>query len=124
MVGILLFLFAIMANISAAMKTMMSSLGESQAAISGGSSAMPSGLNVNFFMNFPVDKMGIYVATVILLITLSNTIAGRIVYGGDRYIFYLFASILFVISGALSIVAPAIVTTLLPISMPAAIPGV
>ncbi|HVP25279.1 MAG TPA: archaellar assembly protein FlaJ [Methanomicrobiales archaeon] len=118
MVGILLFLFEIMANISEAMKTMMSSLGESQAAISGGSSALPSGLNVNFFMNFPVDKMATYVMIVILLITISNTIAGRIVYGGDRYIFYLFASILFIISGALSIVAPAIVTALLPITMP------
>ena len=30
-------------------------------------------------------------------------------YGGDRYIFYLFASILFIISGALAIAAPIIV---------------
>jgi len=124
MVGILLFLFQIMVNISNSMKTMMSSLGEAQTAISGGSSAMPVGLNVNFFMNFPVDQMTTYVMIVIFLITISNIIAGRIVYGGDRYIFYLFAAILFIISGALSIIAPAIVTTLLPISMPGALPGV
>ena len=35
---------------------MISTLGESQAAISGSSSAMPSGLNVAFLMHFPVDK--------------------------------------------------------------------
>jgi flagellar protein FlaJ len=61
---------------------------------------------------------------VIFLITISNIIAGRIVYGGDRYIFYLFASVLFIISGALSIIAPVIVTALLPISLPTALPGV
>jgi flagellar protein FlaJ len=109
MVGILLFLFHIMANISAAIDTVMSSLGESQAAISGGSSSMPAGLNVAFLMHFPVDKMTIYVMTIILIITISNIIAGRIVYGGDRYIFYLFATILLGISGALAISAPAIV---------------
>jgi flagellar protein FlaJ len=124
MVGILLFLFQIMANISESMKTMMDSLGESQAAISGGTSAMPAGLNVNFFMNFPIGQMTAYVMIVIFLITISNIIAGRIVYGGDRYIFYLFASVLFIISGALSIIAPVIVTALLPISLPTALPGV
>jgi archaellum biogenesis protein FlaJ (TadC family) len=31
------------------------------------------------------------------------------VYGGDRYIFYLFAAILFVISGIIAIAAPALV---------------
>jgi flagellar protein FlaJ len=118
MVGILLFLFQIMANISQSMETMMSSLGESQAAISGGGSIMPSGLNGTFLMNFPIDKMTAYVMIIILLITVSNIIAGRIVYGGDRYIFYLFATILFIISGALAIAAPVIVGTFLPIAMP------
>jgi flagellar protein FlaJ len=110
MVGILLFLFQIMVNISTAIDTMMSGLGESQAAISGSSSSLPAGLNVAFLMHFPVDKMTIYVMIIILLITISNIIAGRIVYGGDRYIFYLFATILFSISGALAIVAPIIVS--------------
>jgi flagellar protein FlaJ len=118
MVGILLFLFNIMANIAGAMKTMMSSLGESQAAISGGSSTMPAGLNVSFLVDFPVEKMTVYVMIIILLITISNIIAGRIVYGGDRYIFYLFAALLFSISGILTIVAPFIVGIFFNISLP------
>ena len=79
---------------------------------------MPSGLNGTFLMNFPIDKMTAYVMIIILLITISNIIAGRIVYGGDRYIFYLFATILLIISGALAIAAPVIVGTFLPIALP------
>jgi flagellar protein FlaJ len=109
MVGILLVLFYIMANISKAIETVISTLGESQAAISGSGSAMPAGLSVSFLMHFPVETMTVYVMIIILLITISNIIAGRIVYGGDRYIFYLFATILFSISGALAIAAPVIV---------------
>jgi flagellar protein FlaJ len=118
MVGILLFLFNIMANISTAIETMMSGLGESQAAIQGGTSTMPAGLNVSFLMHFPIDKMTVYVMIIILLITISNIIAGRIVYGGDRYIFYLFATILFTISGVLAIVAPILVRIFFNIPVP------
>ena len=109
MVGILLFLFNIMANISGAIDTMMTTLGSSQAAISGSSSTLPAGLDVSFLMHFPVDQMSVYVMIIILLVTISNIIAGRIVYGGDRYIFYLFATILFSISGVIAIVAPILV---------------
>jgi flagellar protein FlaJ len=65
-----------------------------------------------------VEKMTVYVMVIILLITISNIIAGRIVYGGDRYIFYLFATILLCISGVLAIVAPAIVGVFFNISLP------
>jgi flagellar protein FlaJ len=109
MVSILLFLFHIMKNIAGAMTEMMGTLGESREAIQGSTSTLPSGLNVSFLINFPVDKMTVYVMIIIFLITLSNIIAGRIVYGGDRYIFYLFAAILFVISGIIAIAAPALV---------------
>jgi flagellar protein FlaJ len=109
MVSILLFLFHIMKNIAGAMTEMMGTLGESREAIQGSTSTLPSGLNVSFLINFPVDKMTVYVMIIIFLITLSNIIAGRIVYGGDRYIFYLFAAILFVISGMIAIAAPALV---------------
>jgi flagellar protein FlaJ len=118
MVSILLFLFLIMKNIAEAMKTMMGSLGESQAAISSGGSIMPAGLNVSFLVDFPIDKMTVYVMIIIILITISNIIAGRIVYGGDRYIFYLFAAILFSISGVLALIAPAIVAVFFNISLP------
>jgi flagellar protein FlaJ len=109
MVGILLFLFHIMANISNAISSVMGNLGESQTAISGSSSSMPPGLDVAFLMHFPVDKMTVYVMIIIFIITVSNVIAGKIVYGGDRYIFYLFATVLFSISGVLAILAPVIV---------------
>ncbi|HUK39240.1 MAG TPA: archaellar assembly protein FlaJ [Methanomicrobiales archaeon] len=110
MVGILLFLFHIMVNISGAIDKVMAGLGDTQSALTpGGTTGMPAGLNVAFLMHFPVDTMTVYVMTIIFIITLSNIIAGRIVYGGDRYIFYLFATIFFTISGALAIVAPIIV---------------
>ena len=109
MVGILLFLFHIMVNISNAIHTVVGGLDVTQSAISGSSSmgGMVSGMN--FLMSFPEDKMTTYVMIIILLITISNIIAGRIVYGGDRYIYYLFATIFFTISGALVIIAPIVV---------------
>ena len=79
---------------------------------------MPAGLNTGFLVNFPVDKMTVYVMIIIALITISNIIAGRIVYGGDRYIFYVFATLLFSISGAIAILAPEIVGIFFKISLP------
>jgi len=109
MVGILLFLFHIMVNISKAIQSVMGSLSDTQTAISGSSSigGMVSGMN--FLVNFPEDKMTTYVMIVIILITISNIIAARIVYGGDRYIYYLFATIFLTISGLLIIIAPIVV---------------
>jgi flagellar protein FlaJ len=118
MVGILLFLFHIMVNISKAIQSVMSSFGETQAVISSSQSmgTMVSGMNI--LVSFPEDKMTVYVLTIILLITVANIIAGRIVYGGDRYIYYLFASIFLVISGVFIILAPIIVGFFFTIPMP------
>jgi flagellar protein FlaJ len=118
MVSILLFLFHIMKKIAGAMTEMMGTLSVSREAISGSASTLPSELNVSFLVNFPVEKMTVYVMIIIFLITISNIIAGRIVYGGDRYIFYLFAAILFIISGILAIAAPALVSIFFNIPVP------
>jgi flagellar protein FlaJ len=46
---------------------------------------------------------------VILIITIANIIAGKIVKGGDNYMYYAFGSILFALSGMVYIVTPYIV---------------
>jgi len=118
MVGILLFLFHIMLNISKSIQAVMSSFGEAQTAISNGQSmgTMMSGMNI--LVSFPEAKMTTYVMTIIFLITVANIIAARIVYGGDRYIFYLFATVFFMISGILIILAPLIVGVFFTIPVP------
>jgi archaeal flagellar protein FlaJ len=118
MVGILLFLFHIMLNISKSIQSVMGSFGETQAAIANGQSMgnMMSGMNI--LMDFPEGKMTAYVMTIIFLITVANVIAARIVYGGDRYIFYLFAMVFFMISGILIILAPLIVGVFFTIPVP------
>jgi flagellar protein FlaJ len=118
MVGILLFLFHIMVNISKAIQAVMASFGETQAAIANSQSmgGMVTGMNV--LVSFPEDKMTAYVTIIIFLITIANIIASRIVYGGDRYIYYLFATVFFTISGILVILAPVIVGFFFTIQMP------
>ena len=118
MVGILLFLFHIMVNISKAIQEVMASFGDTQAAIANSQSmgGMVSGMNI--LVSFPEDKMTAYVTIIIFLITMANIIAARIVYGGDRYIFYLFATIFFIISGFLIIIAPIIVSFFFTIPIP------
>jgi len=44
---------------------------------------MASGMNM--FVNFPEGMMTTYVVIIITLLTISNILAGKIVYGGDRY---------------------------------------
>ena len=77
---------------------------------------MMSGMNI--LMDFPEGKMTTYVMIIIFLITVANIIAARIVYGGDRYIFYLFATVFFMISGILIILAPLIVGVFFTIPVP------
>jgi archaeal flagellar protein FlaJ len=116
MVGILLFLFHIMMNISKSIQAVMGSFGEAQSAISSQSMGAMSGMNV--LVSFPEDKMTAYVTIIIFLITIANIIATRIVYGGDRYVYYLFATVFFTISGILVILAPIIVGFFFTIPVP------
>ena len=45
----------------------------------------------------------------IAILTVANTIAGKIVMGGDRYMYYFFASLLLAVTGLIYIAAPIIV---------------
>ncbi|MDD2255019.1 MAG: flagellar assembly protein FlaJ, partial [Methanoculleus sp.] len=61
------------------------------------------------FVNFPEETMRTYVVTILLMLTVANMFAGKIVMGGDRYIYYFFASLLCAVTGVIYIVAPILV---------------
>jgi flagellar protein FlaJ len=98
-----------MLTMSKAIQSVMATLGENQAALSGGSTVGSMASGMNMFVNFPEPEMTAYVVIIITLITISNIMAGKIVYGGDRYIVYLFTAILATLSGIIYLVAPIVV---------------
>lgn len=77
---------------------------------------------VNIFVNFPEAKMGTYVAIVVLMITICNMLAGKIVKGGGNYLYYAFGSILFTLTGVMFIVTPFIVEMLFQIPVMGGLP--
>jgi len=111
MIAIFLFLFHILMTMSRAITSVMSSVGTmgeglSQAQSIGGSMAS----SINMFVNFPAAEMTTYIVIMITIITIANIIAGKIMIGGGRYMFYFFASILSVLTGIVYIVSPYIVS--------------
>ena len=112
MIGIFVFLFEILLTMSHAVTEVMDHFAETSAALSGGSSTIGGGMGMalNIFVDFPEDTMRTYVVTILLMLTIANMFAGRIVMGGDRYIYYFFASLLCVTTGIVYIVAPIIVS--------------
>ncbi len=111
MIAIFVFLYQILIAMSHAVTSVMESfsqtstaLGDTSANVGGSMSGM-----MNIFVNFPEEKMGFYITMVILIITIANIIAGKIVKGGDNYMYYAFGSILFALSGMVYIVTPYIV---------------
>jgi archaeal flagellar protein FlaJ len=109
MVGIFLFLYYVLLRMSEAITTIMAQYSESNAAISGSSVGGTAMGGMSLFVNFPEAQMSTYVAIILILITGSNIIAGKIVAGGDRYMFYFFASLLCIITGVIFIIAPIVV---------------
>jgi flagellar protein FlaJ len=112
MIGIFVFLFEILLTMSRAVTEVMNHFAETSAALSGGTSTIGSsmGASLNIFANFPEDTMRAYVVTILLMLTIANMLAGKIVMGGDRYLYYFFASLLSVTTGIIYIVAPMIVS--------------
>ena len=113
MVGIFLVLFHILLTMSRAIESVMTSI-DTAAALSGTSTAggaIGSGMSIDIFVNFPEDVMGMYVLIMVTIISISNIIAGKIVMGGDRYIYYFFASLILAITGLFYIATPAVVAT-------------
>jgi flagellar protein FlaJ len=81
------------------------------AAISGGSSAggvsAGSALGgMSMFTNFPEKEMGNFVVISLIIITVSNIIAARIVGGGDRYMFYFYTALFCTLTGLILLIAP------------------
>ncbi len=112
MIGIFVFLFEILLTMANAITDVMDHFAETSAALSGGSSTIGGamGSSLNIFVDFPEDTMRVYVVTILLMLTVANILAGRIVMGGNRYIYYFFASILCVATGVVYIIAPFIVS--------------
>ncbi|NYT06476.1 MAG: archaellar assembly protein FlaJ, partial [Methanomicrobiales archaeon] len=111
MVSIFMFLYQILISMSRAITNVMNSFGETQAAMSSSTGSVGSGMmtSIGVFTNFPEAKMGAYVVTVLMLITVSNLLAAKIVKGGDRYMYYFFGSLLFGLTGIVYIVTPFVV---------------
>jgi flagellar protein FlaJ len=114
MIAIFVFLFEILLSMSRAVTEVMNHFTETSAALSGGSASIGSsmGSSLNIFANFPEDTMRTYVVTILLLLTIANVLAGKIVMGGDRYLYYFFTSLLCVVTGVVYIIAPIVVGAL------------
>ncbi|MDE4907082.1 archaellar assembly protein FlaJ [Methanogenium marinum] len=117
MIGIFMFLFRILISMSHAVTDVMASFDAASAAMSDSVTSVGGTMTgmVNIFVNFPEDQMGTYIAIVLLIITLSNIIAGKIVKGGANYLYYAFGSIMFTLTGLVFIVTPFIVDMLFQI---------
>jgi len=112
MTGIFVFLFEILMTMSSAVTEVMDSFSKTQAALSGsGSGIGASALSgMNLFVDFPEAQMTAYVVNILILLTAANVIAGKVVVGGDRSMYYFLTSLLSVISGVVFIVAPMVVS--------------
>jgi flagellar protein FlaJ len=108
MVGIFLFLFHILITMSKAIAEVVTALGSSGMGSTGTVSGSLGG-GIEMFVNFPETEMTIYVIVMITILTVANTIAGKIVMGGDRYMYYFFASLLLAVTGLIYIAAPIVV---------------
>jgi flagellar protein FlaJ len=108
MVGIFLFLFHILITMSKAIAEVVTALGSSGMGSTGTISGSLGG-GIEMFVNFPETEMTIYVIVMITILTVANTIAGKIVMGGDRYMYYFFASLLLAVTGLIYIAAPIVV---------------
>jgi flagellar protein FlaJ len=110
MVGIFVVLFRIMLTLTGSVSAMMEKFAATTAA-SGGASAggvsAGSALGgMSMFTNFPEKEMGNFVVISLMIITISNIIAARIVGGGDRYMYYFYAALFCTLTGLILLIAP------------------
>ena len=113
MAGIFVVLYRIMVVLTGSVAVMMENFQKTSAAAGGGGAASVGGVSasnalggMSMFTNFPEKEMGFYVVTSLTIITISNIIAARVVGGGDRYMFYLYAAIFCSLTGLVLLVAP------------------
>jgi flagellar protein FlaJ len=111
MVGILVVLFRIMLTLTGSVSSMMNKFAATTAAsggvASGGGVSASSALGgMSMFTNFPEKEMGDFVVIILIIITVGNIFAARIVGGGDRYMFYFYAALFCTITGLILLIAP------------------
>ena len=67
--------------------------------------------SMNLFVNFPEEQMVPYVMTICLMITVANIFAGKIVMGGDRYMYFFLSAVLFTLTGLLVLIVPPLISS-------------
>ena len=117
MIGIFVFLFHILLTMAHAIESVMATFDSTAAALSSSTTSVGGSMmgTINIFASFPEDKMQMFLIITILIITVSNILAGKIVKGGDRYMLYFFGSILFGLTGLVYIIAPVFVSIMFTI---------
>lgn len=117
MIGIFTFLFNILLTMSHAIQNVMATFDETASALSSSSSSVGGSMatSINIFANFPEDKMQIFLITSVMIVTIANILAGKIVKGGHRSMLYFFGSILIGLTGIIYIITPVIVGALFSI---------
>jgi flagellar protein FlaJ len=112
MVGILVALFNIMLTLTTAITSMMEKFAAATAT-SGVDSGMGGNAflagSLNMFVNFPKDVMTNYVVIIMMILSISNVLAAKIVWGGDRYMYYFYIAIFFTLSGLIYLILPSLV---------------
>jgi flagellar protein FlaJ len=117
MCGLFLTLYAILATLAIKIQELMSGLGETAAALSGGSDVAGSigstiGASLFVFENFNTEEVYFYVLIIITMLLIGNILAAKVVADGDRYLVYLYGSVLSTITGILIVVIPLVVNIL------------
>ncbi|MEN6395162.1 MAG: flagellar assembly protein FlaJ, partial [Methanoregula sp.] len=113
MTGLFVALFQILVVLTDSVSKMMTQF-QSLAAESGGESAGVSmngvfGGGMNLFTNFPKEAMQTYVTITLVILTIGDIVAARIVGGGDRYMYYFYAAIFCTLTGLVLLLAPSVV---------------
>jgi len=116
MAGIFVALYRIMVVLTSSVSTMMTHFKEASSA-AGATGASSQGVtasgalggSMGMFTNFPEKEMGIYVAIMLTIITVSNIVAAKVVGGGDRYMYYFYGAIFCILTGMVMLVAPIVV---------------
>lgn len=112
MVAILVALFNILLTLTTAITSMMEQFAKASASASGdvmSGNAFLSG-SLSMFINFPKEQMTTFVVTTMLILTVADVLAAKIVWGGDRYMYYLYIAIFFSLSGLIFLILPFLVT--------------
>jgi len=110
MAGIFVCLYRIMVVLTGSVSSMMSNFQNQTAAAAGSSGGVSAGAvlggGMGMFTNFPEKEMGAFVVICLIIITVSNIVAAKIVGGGDRYMFYFYTALFCILTGLVLILAP------------------